>query len=56
MNEPSVFDAHKTIPDSVLHRVDEAGFHAYTVTHRQIHNFTEWKTRALHSMAIAAQT
>jgi alpha-glucosidase len=38
MNEPSVFDAHKTIPDSVLHHVDEAGFHAYTATHQQIHN------------------
>jgi alpha-glucosidase len=38
MNEPSVFDSLRTIPDSVVHRIDEPGFAARSATHREIHN------------------
>jgi alpha-glucosidase len=38
MNEPSVFDSIKTIPNDVVHRIDEPGFCSCTATHRQIHN------------------
>ena len=38
MNEPSVFDAHLTIPDDVVHRIDEPGFTTRTATHRELHN------------------
>ncbi|MGD0800355.1 MAG: TIM-barrel domain-containing protein [Terracidiphilus sp.] len=39
MNEPSVFDTPaKTMPDNVVHRIDEPGFQARTATHSEIHN------------------
>jgi alpha-glucosidase len=38
MNEPSVFNSLKTMPDSVVHRIDEPGFAPRTATHREIHN------------------
>jgi alpha-glucosidase len=38
MNEPSVFTELKTMPDDVVHRIDEPGFAARTATHREIHN------------------
>ncbi len=38
MNEPSVFNSLKTIPNTVVHRIDEPGFYARTATHREIHN------------------
>jgi alpha-glucosidase len=38
MNEPSVFNSLKTMPDSVVHRIDEPGFASRTATHREIHN------------------
>lgn len=38
MNEPSVFNSLKTIPCSVLHRIDEPGFAPRTATHCEIHN------------------
>ena len=38
MNEPSVFNSIKTMPDTVVHRIDEPGFHTRTATHREIHN------------------
>jgi alpha-glucosidase len=39
MNEPSVFDCPtKTMPESVLHRIDEPGFATRTATHAEIHN------------------
>jgi len=38
MNEPSVFNAEKTMPDSVVHRIDEPGFMVRSATHREIHN------------------
>jgi alpha-glucosidase len=39
MNEPSVFNtATKTMPENVLHRIDEPGFATRTATHAEIHN------------------
>jgi alpha-glucosidase len=39
MNEPSVFDtASKTIPENVIHHIDEPGFAKRTATHAEIHN------------------
>jgi alpha-glucosidase len=39
MNEPSVFDSDtKTIPEGVLHRIDEPGFAKRTATHAEIHD------------------
>ena len=38
MNEPSVFNALKTMPCSVVHRIDEPGFATRTATHCEIHN------------------
>ena len=39
MNEPSVFDTKtKTIPDDVLHHIDEPGFATRTATHAEIHD------------------
>lgn len=39
MNEPSVFDsATHTMPESVLHRIDEPGFAPRIATHAEIHN------------------
>jgi alpha-glucosidase len=39
MNEPSVFDSPtKTMPESVVHRIDEPGFAARTATHAEIHD------------------
>ncbi len=38
MNEPSVFNALKTIPNDVVHQIDEPGFDRRTATHREIHN------------------
>lgn len=38
MNEPSVFNSFKTMPDSVMHRIDEPGFAKRTATHPEIHN------------------
>jgi alpha-glucosidase len=38
MGEPSVFTAHLTMPDAVMHRIAEPGFSARSATHREIHN------------------
>lgn len=39
MNEPSIFDSPTlTMPVSVLHRIDEAGFTPRTAMHAEIHN------------------
>lgn len=39
MNEPSVFNTPtKTIPEDVIHRIDEPGFAKRTATHAEIHN------------------
>ena len=38
MNEPSVFNSVKTMPDTVVHHIDEPGFCARTATDREIHN------------------
>jgi alpha-glucosidase len=38
MNEPSVFDAMKTMPCSVVHHIDEPGFAHRSATHCEIHN------------------
>jgi len=38
MNEPSVFNTLKTMPDTAMHRIDEPGFISRTATHREIHN------------------
>jgi len=38
MNEPSVFDSPThTMPENVVHRIDEPGFAARTATHAEIH-------------------
>lgn len=38
MNEPSVFNSLKTMPNSVVHRIEEPGFAPRSATHREIHN------------------
>jgi len=39
MSEPSVFDSKtKTIPEDVVHRIDEPGFTTRTATHAEIHD------------------
>jgi alpha-glucosidase len=39
MNEPSVFSTQShTIPENVIHRIDEPGFRTRTATHAEIHN------------------
>jgi alpha-glucosidase len=39
MNEPSVFNvASKTMPEDVVHRIDEPGFAKRTATHAEIHD------------------
>jgi alpha-glucosidase len=39
MNEPSVFNTPtKTIPEDVVHRIDEPGFRKRTASHAEIHN------------------
>ncbi len=38
MNEPSVFNSLKTMPNDVVHHIDEPGFAPRTATHREIHN------------------
>jgi alpha-glucosidase len=38
MGEPSVFTPIKTMPGSVIHRIDEPGFARREATHREIHN------------------
>lgn len=38
MNEPAVFSAEKTMPETVRHRIDEPGFETRTATHAEIHN------------------
>jgi len=39
MNEPSIFDSKtKTMPETVLHRIDEPGFAARTASHAEIHD------------------
>jgi alpha-glucosidase len=39
MNEPSVFSSPtKTIPEDVVHRIDEPGFMKRTASHAEIHN------------------
>ena len=38
MNEPSVFTPLKTMPNDVVHRIEEPGFATRTATHREIHN------------------
>jgi len=38
MNEPSVFTKLLTMPNDVVHRIDEPGFLSRTGTHREIHN------------------
>ncbi|HWW13088.1 MAG TPA: TIM-barrel domain-containing protein [Candidatus Dormibacteraeota bacterium] len=39
MNEPSVFNSPtKTMPEDVIHRIDESGFMKRSATHAEIHN------------------
>jgi alpha-glucosidase len=39
MNEPSIFDsATHTMPENVVHRIDESGFAPRTATHAEIHD------------------
>ena len=38
MNEPSVFNALKTMPGNVVHHIDEPGFAPRATSHREIHN------------------
>lgn len=39
MNEPALFDVpSKTMPDDVVHRIDEPGFKKRTATHLEMHN------------------
>ena len=39
MNEPSIFDSPtKTMPEDVIHRIDEPGFARRTATHAEIHD------------------
>jgi alpha-glucosidase len=39
MNEPSIFDSPTaTMPEDVVHRIDEPGFATRTATHAEIHN------------------
>jgi alpha-glucosidase len=39
MSEPSVFDTpNKTMPENVVHRIDEPGFAPRTATHAEIHD------------------
>lgn len=39
MNEPSVFNSPTgTIPENVIHRIDEPGFKERTATHAEVHN------------------
>jgi alpha-glucosidase len=39
MNEPSIFDtANKTMPENVVHRIDEPGFELRTAKHAEIHD------------------
>jgi alpha-glucosidase len=39
MNEPSIFDSPTlTMPEDVVHRIDEPGFRPRTATHAEIHN------------------
>jgi alpha-glucosidase len=38
MDEPSVFNAQKTMPNDVVHRIEEPGFAPRTASHREIHN------------------
>ena len=39
MNEPSIFDSPTTtMPETVLHRIDEPGFASRTATHAEIHD------------------
>ena len=39
MNEPAVFRyPTKTMPDEIVHRIDEPGFQSRTATHLEIHN------------------
>ena len=38
MDEPSVFNSLKTMPCSVVHRIDEPGFASRNATHCEIHN------------------
>jgi alpha-glucosidase len=39
MNEPSIFDTPTlTMPENVVHRIDEPGFAARTATHAEIHD------------------
>ncbi len=39
MNEPSIFDtANKSMPENLVHRIDEPGFRVRTATHAEIHD------------------
>lgn len=38
MNEPAIFNATKTMPDDVQHRIEEPGFASRTANHLEIHN------------------
>ena len=38
MDEPSVFNPLKTMPNETVHRIEEPGFLPRTATHREIHN------------------
>ena len=39
MNEPSIFDsATHTMPENIVHRIDESGFAPRTATHAEIHD------------------
>jgi alpha-glucosidase len=38
MNEPAVFVPSKTMPDDIIHRIEEPGFRTRTASHLEIHN------------------
>jgi alpha-glucosidase len=38
MNEPSIFNSLKTMPEDTVHRIDEPGFAKRPATHAEIHN------------------
>jgi alpha-glucosidase len=49
MNEPSVFNAEKTMPVSNLHRIEEPGFAPRVASHAEIHNILGMEnSRATH--------
>jgi alpha-glucosidase len=57
MNEPSVFKSPGfTIPDSVVHRIEEPGFRTRTASHAEMHNVMGMlQTRATYEGLLALQ-